>query len=220
MTYAQWDTEVAVLSETLHMLRDGRESGAREVFDRLAPADMVQTEHILIVAAAKGVLASGEKLTVESLRAAIVPNDPARFVEMVFDGLLERKVLEKFSLEDLIGELIERRTLSDQQRSRAARIAADILQGRTALREGAEELVSIGNSCTGPDRQFFLPFGRVDSETDHFPTGAARKHWNPEALAGKDAELSAYEERVRSELATALQALVSLTKANAENLKI
>ncbi len=209
MTYTQWDTEVAVLSETLHMLRDGRESGAREIFDRLAPADMVQTEHILIVAAAKGVLAAGETLTVESLRAAIVPNDPARFIEMVFDGLLERKILEKFSLGDLIGDLIERRTLPDQDRSRAARIAADILQGRMALREGAEELVSIGYSCTGPARQFFLPFARVGSETDHFPTEAARKHWNPDALARKDAELSAYEEQMRSELATALQALAS-----------
>ena len=36
MTCTHWDTEVAVLIEALQMLRDGRESQARDVFDRLA----------------------------------------------------------------------------------------------------------------------------------------------------------------------------------------
>lgn len=85
-----------------------------------------------------------------------------------------------------------------------------VLLGRIASRESSEELLSIGYSCTGATRELLQPFETISSETSGFPTESARKNWSPEALARKDAELLAYEERARVELATALQALVSL----------
>jgi hypothetical protein len=179
------------------MLRDGREFDAKKIFDRLIPVDMVGTEQMIIVAVAKDVLAAGEKLTLESLRAAILPKDAARFIEIVLNQyLVQESFLERFvvrwvekrsALECNIQLLIDFRSLSRQDKIEAAKIAAAILHGDVTLREGSEKLVNIGHRCVDQDRELFSPFGKFLEGTVYFPTGPCRRRWNPEALARKDA---------------------------------
>jgi hypothetical protein len=47
------------------------------------------------------------------------------------------------------------------------------------------------NTGNGSD---FLTFVRIDSETDHLPTGEIRTRWSPGALALKDQELAKAED--------------------------
>ncbi len=111
-TRAQWDVGAPVLGKLLQMLEAGREWEVEEAFNRLLPSDMVQTEHIFIVAAANHIGAVGEKLTLAILRREIAKNDPAGFVGIVLDGLLGAKLHDGFDLEGCIRQLVEARPLS------------------------------------------------------------------------------------------------------------
>jgi hypothetical protein len=81
--------------------------------------------------------------------------------------------------------------------AKVAALAKRILAGEVGIAEGSGELArwrfDLGAEAD-PDFVFFVG---VDSETDHLPLGPARRHWNPEILQAKDAELALYEARVR-----------------------
>ena len=86
--------------------------------------------------------------------------------------------------------------------------AQSILSGEIGVIAGARQLCGLGHQI-GADRDpDFLFFIGVDSESDDLPIGEIRKHWNPDALLDKDAELAAYEARVRERALTACRSLI------------
>ena len=88
----------------------------------------------------------------------------------------------------------------EQQRRFSAKIAAvaqQIISGKLGIVAGARELARLRFDIGTEHDSDFKFFVGVDSETDHLPLGDARSRWTPEALKTKDAELAAYESRVR-----------------------
>ena len=61
----------------------------------------------------------------------------------------------------------------------------------------------------------FLPFVGIDSETDRFPLGHVRDHWNAESLASIDRQRIEVEAVYLSSALDAAKALLSYARANA-----
>jgi hypothetical protein len=73
---------------------------------------------------------------------------------------------------------------------------------------GAIKLAGISSHLKAgrdPDYLFFI---KILTETDHLPMGEACRHWNPEVLKFKDAELRAYEARVKEQAYETCQRLI------------
>src|SRR5436190_21390879 len=83
--------------------------------------------------------------------------------------------------------------------SNVAALAKRILAAEVGIAEGAGEFATwrfdVGAEAD-PDFVFFVG---VNSQTDHLPIGPARRHWNPDILKAKDAELARYEANVREQ---------------------
>ena len=48
----------------------------------------------------------------------------------------------------------------------------------------------------------------VESETDHFPLGEVRSHWDPSALAQQDRQRAEYLQRVEKDVLDACRAII------------
>jgi hypothetical protein len=95
--------------------------------------------------------------------------------------------------------------------------ATDMLQGRLGLTEGCRRLAGLAHDVV-PDWRIdadFVVFGAVASETDNYPVGAARAHWNPEALEREDAKRAKYEGAVRDSVLKACGNVIARFTAGA-----
>jgi hypothetical protein len=86
-----------------------------------------------------------------------------------------------------------------QVEAKVAALAKRILAGEVGIAEGAGELAEWRFDLGAEADPDFVFFVGVNSETDHLPIGPARRHWNPEILQAKDAELAHYAARVREQ---------------------
>jgi hypothetical protein len=88
--------------------------------------------------------------------------------------------------------------------------ASLMLNGQRDLLEGCRRIVryraGLSKQDLSDDDLMFMVV--VESELDDVPTGPARPHWAPEALAEKDRKARDYIGRVQEELLKACQALV------------
>lgn len=83
-----------------------------------------------------------------------------------------------------------------RQRQNVVSVAQAMLDSQLGIIDGSRRLCALRSRVSPLDHDSdFLPFIGIDSETDHFPIGEVRQHWAAEALAGKDAELRAAEQR-------------------------
>jgi hypothetical protein len=88
----------------------------------------------------------------------------------------------------------------EHRRLASAKIVAaarGILSGELGIVAGARQLATLRFDVGTEDDSDFIFFVGVDSETDDLPLGDVRSRWNPDALKAKDAELAAYESKVR-----------------------
>ena len=86
-----------------------------------------------------------------------------------------------------------------------------MLSGEISLIEGCVRLYALSHDLvqTWHDDPDFLVFGVVASDTDHLPTGSARKYWSSDALAREDLKIAAYEAKSRADILAACQSIVS-----------
>jgi hypothetical protein len=92
-------------------------------------------------------------------------------------------------------------------RSKILEIARSILSGEVGVIAGARMFGGLSHQAGDRDLDFLFFIG-LDSETDHLPIGDARQHWNPEVLRAKDAELAAYEAKVRDRAFKACRGII------------
>ena len=97
-------------------------------------------------------------------------------------------------------------------RKRAAVATAKaVLTGELGLIEGCVALSQVAHGLVPrwhDDPDFFV-FGVVASDTDHLPTGSARKYWNSDALAREDHHIAQYEAKARTDILAACQNIVA-----------
>ncbi len=105
-------------------------------------------------------------------------------------------------------EELPRASAMTATKAEAIALARKMLAGEVDLIEGCRMLVPLLRSTgIGEDPNALVIVG-VESETDGFPMGAERAHWDPTALAAKDRERDEYLNRARPELLSACQAII------------
>ena len=94
-------------------------------------------------------------------------------------------------------------------------IAQAMIDSRLGVVEGSRLLAGLRfEVCEEDFDPDFLPFVGIDSETDHLPLGKVREHWDPTALAEKDAELEKAETFDRDTALAACRALLIRFRPN------
>ena len=104
-----------------------------------------------------------------------------------------------------------------RQLKRVIEIAQSILDGDTGIIAGSRLLASLRFEIglANPDfDEDFIVFMVIDSETDHLPIGKYREGWAADALARKDAEVTAIEERARGDALAGCLRLIERFRAN------
>jgi hypothetical protein len=71
-------------------------------------------------------------------------------------------------------------------------LAKRILEGSTIALEDIREINSLRFEIDGPTNQMFFAIIALESETDIFPVGAARKFYDPGVLKQLDIQLHEY----------------------------
>lgn len=89
-----------------------------------------------------------------------------------------------------------------------ANVVRDILDGKLGIVVGARKLSRLRYKSQIETDQDILFFIGIDSETDGFPVGDVRRHWNAQALRVKDEELEQFESRVREKVFEACKRLL------------
>jgi hypothetical protein len=88
-------------------------------------------------------------------------------------------------------------------------VARGILNGAIGIVAGAREIASMRFGSTAEYDEDVLVFVGIDSESDHLPVGDVRRHWSPEALRAKDAELRTYEAHVKKSAFRACDCIIA-----------
>jgi hypothetical protein len=90
-------------------------------------------------------------------------------------------------------------------------VAKRILAGQLGVIAASRELSPLRHEVEAELSEVLLVFTRIDSETDTFPIGDDRQHWNPDALERKDHEIieaeNSYRELAREAATRLLQLL-------------
>jgi len=97
----------------------------------------------------------------------------------------------------------------EERRKEMVRVARHILDGSIGIVAGARKITRLRFPSRADKDNEILVFVGIDSESDHLPIGDVRQHWSADALKAKDAELQAYEARVRERAFRACQSLIA-----------
>jgi Protein of unknown function (DUF2489) len=82
--------------------------------------------------------------------------------------------------------------------------------GRLNLIEGVRRICRLRFDVGSEDDPVFFPIRSAESETDRFPIGHEREHWDAAALARMDAELASYESDLRPQILRSCEEIVKL----------
>lgn len=95
-----------------------------------------------------------------------------------------------------------------RERKRLVDIVRRMLDGEVSFLEGA--LMVPGPNALDIDEfdEDFIPLVAINSETDRFPLGEARQHWNPDALAKLQPEIDRTEKWAREMASQHCQRLI------------
>jgi hypothetical protein len=89
-----------------------------------------------------------------------------------------------------MGERMSHEQYVQSCRHRAAALAQGILAGSIPLLESCHTLASLHRAVEVAEQDAdFKVFALVSSECDALPTGGAKEHWSPEALARLEPEV-------------------------------
>ena len=101
---------------------------------------------------------------------------------------------------------------------------SEILRTVTAFRKGeidaltaARRITKLRFETTNPDDETFMPFRAIESDTDRFPVGEARRFCAPDYLQRVDSELATYLKVVTPELLKACDELIARFDGNSRN---
>jgi hypothetical protein len=88
--------------------------------------------------------------------------------------------------------------------------ASGLVAGDLGVIAAARKLRGFWDGVEPEIGALLLVFVGIDSETDALPVGNERAHWNAEALARKDIEIRAAEQRWRGQAVAAATQLIHL----------
>ena len=83
-----------------------------------------------------------------------------------------------------------------------------MINGEINLIEGVRKLTALRHHGEGPGGEIFMAIRAIESETDHFPLGAARAQCAPDYLKRADEEMDRYVADAKDDILTACRELV------------
>lgn len=106
-----------------------------------------------------------------------------------------------------------------EHKKRELVVAAEkVLDGSMLIMEAVRLITSLRHSVGDPDNPIFLPIRSLDSETDTFPVGRAREHYDKSVLDRLDNELAeyvaTYEPAVKKACQEIIQAFASASASS------
>ena len=96
----------------------------------------------------------------------------------------------------------------DNVRASLVQIAQAILDEKIHVVLGCREIDRLRSESSDRESPIFNPFRVVSSETDSFPFGDVRRHWNDDVLAQRDLELKAYVCEIHESIKQACHAII------------
>lgn len=98
--------------------------------------------------------------------------------------------------------------IDEEIKQKAVFIAQNIVNESIGLVDGCRQIVSLRLCQEIRDDPDFLTIRGFESETDEFPIGEVRKHYNQEALKKLDTELNSYVARVKPIIISACENII------------
>lgn len=197
------------------MIDGGEAQRMRELIRWLIMSDLVLTEDLLILVALKSLDASGEELSIDSLRAKLSPQDPAGFARIVLDQIVESRhgyPADGPELDQFLQILAELRKGREEELKTAKRtavsIARQVLAREMGVIEGAGDLQWVEDHFRADESHVFTIFSRIARETQSHPVPAQRRLWAEDALARIDRERAELEEKVWPEVELACKKVI------------
>lgn len=83
-----------------------------------------------------------------------------------------------------------------------------ILSEEVGIILGSRKLTYLSHLISDDNRNEFMIFIAIDSETDHLPVDLERKNWSIEALKRKDKEIAEYENDFKEDVFSACKNLI------------
>jgi hypothetical protein len=152
----------------------------REFVRWLAPNDVIQTEHLFIVNALKRLANAGEELSIDRLEATIAVQDPAGFVRIVLQNIVDNSHAGPSptggsEFDELVTILKDFRVTRDREAAEARRnavnVARSVIARTTGVIDGARQLAWVEHEFHGDDRKSFLVFSRLANAVRNYPEG-------------------------------------------------
>jgi hypothetical protein len=94
------------------------------------------------------------------------------------------------------------------KRAELVAVATAMIDGTMNLIEGVRKITALRHDVGNPDDEIFMPIRAIESETDHFPVGAARTQCAPEYLERADEEMGRYLSDAKADILAACQEIV------------
>ena len=103
---------------------------------------------------------------------------------------------------------MQRQGDKSSKRSELVAVASAMIGGDMNLIEGVRKIATLCHHVDDPDGEVFIPIRAIESETDHFPLGAARAQCSAEYLKRADDEMERYLADARGDVVVACQEIV------------
>jgi len=212
----QWTAGGLALQIIVRWMIDGSDARrTRDFIKWLSVGDVIQTEHLIILCALQSLETSGDELSIDALRARLSTDDPAGFLVMVLNQMIESRLelpSEGSRLDEFRGVLTKLRERRQEQLEEAKRAALDIarrvLRRQMNVIDAAQKFQSIEHEFRYGEGRGLEIFSRITSATSGHPRVEQRKHWAADALARVERECAELEERTRPEVELACRKLI------------
>lgn len=94
------------------------------------------------------------------------------------------------------------------KRAELIAVAKAMTDGELNLIEGVRKITALQHHVENPDDEIFMPIRAIESETDHFPIGAARAHCAPDYLKRADEEMERYLADAKADILAACRQIL------------
>ena len=94
------------------------------------------------------------------------------------------------------------------KRTELVTVAEAMIDGKMNLIEGVRKITALRHDVENPDDEIFMPIRAIESETDHFPIGAARTQCAPDFLKRADEEMERYLAEAKADILAACKEIV------------
>ena len=97
---------------------------------------------------------------------------------------------------------------TEKKKKELVDVAQRMVAGTYDLIEGCREIVSLRHEIDDPDNEVFTPIRGIESDSDDYPKGSVRSHYQKDFLERLDKEETEYLSRTKSVIITSCEEII------------